>query len=339
MKKTSLADIAKALSVSKTLVSMVLNDQGDLHGINIDTQKRVKEKALELNYKPNRIARGLRTGKTNTIGLIVTDISNPFYSKIARSIENYAYNKGYHLLVSSSDENQQREEELIDMMVDRQVDGLILATTLTQSTSKALENLHDQNLPFVLIDRYIEGFEADMVIGDNEKGAFDLTQHLINKGCKKIGVITISPNYLSSINDRMKGYKSALTLNNDLKEIIIDIPYEKVTESVNETLSKILKNGEIDGLITLNNTLASACFRYFKDNAIKVPKDILFASYDDVEWFGYSSPRITGMKQPINEIGEKSFKLLFEKINSKSETKEYQHVSLPATLNIRESSK
>ena len=196
MKKTSLADIAKALDVSKTLVSMVLNGQGDLHGINVNTQKRVMDKAKELNYKPNRMARGLRTGKSNSIGLIVADIANPFYAKIARSIEDYAYDKGFHLMFASSDENPKREEELIDMLTDRQVDGLIIASTLNESNKQPLVNLKNSNIPFVLIDRYIEGIEVDMVVGDNEKGAFDLTNHLLDKGKKKIALLTVSPKSL-----------------------------------------------------------------------------------------------------------------------------------------------
>ena len=113
MKKTSLADIAKSLNVSKALVSIVLNGKGDAHGINEDTQKRVLAKAKELNYKPNAIARGLRTGKSNTLGLIVADISNAFYAKICRAIEEKAWKKGYHLMISSSEENPERESELI----------------------------------------------------------------------------------------------------------------------------------------------------------------------------------------------------------------------------------
>lgn len=341
MKKASLADIAKELGVSKTLVSMVLNDQGDLHGINIDTQKRVKEKAKELNYKPNRVARGLRTGQTYTLGLIVTDISNPFYSKIARSIENFAYNAGYHLIFASSNENPKREEELIEMMLDRQVDGLILATTLTNTNKQPIERVLNQKTPLVLIDRYIEdiNFDLDTVIGDNEKGAFSLTEHLISKQCKKIALFTITPNHLSSIRDRIKGYKAAVNQHGNVEEIIIDIPYEDVVNSVNKSLDNIIKNNLADGIITLNNTLASACVNYFKSNNISLPNDIKFASYDDVEWFKYANPSITGVAQPLSEIGEKSIEILLKKISAKNTEIETEHISLSAVLIERDSSK
>ena len=339
MKKTSLADIAAALGVSKTLVSMVLNGQGDLHGINTNTQKKVLDKAKELNYKPNRMARGLRTGRSNTIGLIVADIANPFYAKIARSIEDFANKTGYHMIFASSDENSKREEELIDMLTDRQVDGLIIASTLNVDTKEPLVNLHKNNIPYILIDRYIENLDADMVVSDNEKGAFDLTNHLLKKGRDKIALLTISPNHLSSIKDRIKGYKSALNVQGGNNEIIFNIPYESVEESVNKHLSDVLKNKTADAILTLNNKLANACIKYFKDNNISVPNDIAFASYDDVEWFEYVTPTITGMAQPIKEIGEKAIKLLIDKIKSNNNNQQPQHISLSAKLIERESSK
>ncbi len=339
MKKTSLADIAKALDVSKTLVSMVLNDQGDHHGINVDTQQRVYDKAKELNYKPNGMARSLRTGLTNTVGLIVADISNPFYAKIARSIEDIAYKTGHHLIIASSDENPVREVELIEMLKSRQVDGLIVATTLSEENQKPIEELKEAQVPFVLVDRYINGLVCDYVISNNEKGALDLTNHLIENGNQNIALLTISPNHLSSINDRIKGYKSALQKANIKNELIYNIPYESVDESIKKLLDDIVKNKKVDAIFTLNNRLASACFNYFKNNNIDVPKDVAFASYDDVEWFEYSTPTITGISQSVESIGENSVRVLLEKIKSKNkEVEKFEHLSVGTKLIVRESS-
>ena len=139
MKKISLADVAKSLGVSKTLVSLVLNDRGDEKGINKDTQQRVRDKVKELNYKPNQFARGLRVGKSNTIGLVVADISNSFYAKMCRSIEDHCTENGYNLIICSSDENPEKESELIQMLIDRQVDGLIISTTQKNNNDINLE--------------------------------------------------------------------------------------------------------------------------------------------------------------------------------------------------------
>ena len=133
MKRVSLADIAKSAEVSKSLVSLVLNDRGDDHGISKSTQKKVRKVADKLNYTPNSMARSLRTGKTDTIGLIIADIGNPFFARLARSIEDFAFTKGYHLIFSSSDESAALEGQLIEMMRNRQVDGLIISSTLVQN--------------------------------------------------------------------------------------------------------------------------------------------------------------------------------------------------------------
>ena len=339
MKKTSLLDIAKSLGVSKTLVSMVLNNQGDLHGINSDTQKRVKDKAKELNYKPNPMARGLRTGKTNTIGLVVADIANPFYAKMARAIEDYAFKKGYNLIFASSDENAEREKALVSMLRDRQVDGIIVTTTLKDNDISMYEVLAKEKYPFVFIDRYIPSFNCDFVIEDNEKGAFDLTTHLIKSGKKKIALFTISPSHLSSINDRIKGYKAALHAHgmSESEELIVEIPFDDVEKSTNKALKELIEKG--DAILTLNNNLASACLKYFKENNIKIPEDLFFASYDNVEWFEYSSPTITGVGQPIQQIGEKSVEILLSQINKKDgESRDIENSSLRSKLVIRESS-
>lgn len=339
MKKTSLADIAKALGVSKTLVSMVLNGQGDTHGINIDTQKRVKDKAKELNYKPNSMARSLRTGKTNTIGLIVADIANSFYAKMARGIEDYASTRGYNLIFASSDENADREKTLVTMLRDRQVDGIIVATTLKEDDIDIYKEFADAKYPFVFIDRYIPSFECDYVIEDNEKGAKDLTTHLIHSGKKRIALFTISPSHLSSINDRIKGYKAALDAHgmHESEELIIEIPFDSVEEYTAKALKGLI--GKVDAILTLNNSLASACLKYFKKNGVNIPRDLFFASYDNVEWFEYSSPTVTGVGQPIQEIGEKSVEILLEQINKKTEEeREVEKCSLRSKLVIRESS-
>jgi len=166
-KKISITDIANSLNVSKTLVSMVINNHGNTQGISKATQKRVWEKIKEMNYKPNLIARSLRLGKSNTLGLIVSDISNSFYSKIARNIERYAESKGFNLIISSTDEEISREVRLINMLKDRQVDGLIISSS--QIDSSEFDLLNKDNYPFVLIDRYIPSLKSNYVGVDNKK--------------------------------------------------------------------------------------------------------------------------------------------------------------------------
>lgn len=336
MKRVSLADIAKSAGVSKSLVSLVMNDRGDSHGISKKTQKMVKAVADDLNYKPNTMARSLRTGKTDTIGLILADIGNPFYAKLARSIEDFAITKGYHLIFSSSDENAALEEQLIEMMRNRQVDGLIIASTLVQNNCQVLQKLQDQKFPFVLIDRYIPNTDFSSVVSDNEKGTKDLVQHLIDQGRKKIALFSITPSHLTSISDRIGGYKKALESNNiDFDpHLIVEIPFDNIAKLKDGF--DLLERKNVDAIITLNNSLAHTCLKTCQERGIRIPEDMAFSSFDDVSWFELLSPGITGVRQPVKKMGENAVQILMDKFKSKNTLEKREF--LPVELKIRKSS-
>lgn len=337
MKKKSLNDIALKLNVSKTLVSFVLNGKGDEKGISAATQKRVREIAKEFNYKPNHFARGLRLGKTHTIGLIVADISNKFYARIASQIEKVASKHNYNLIISSSDENPEKEVALINMLKDRQVDGLIISTT--QKKSAVFSQLNKENYPFVLIDRNLVKFLSNFVGCNNYQGAFDATSHVIHNGYKRIGLIKISPSHLSSINEREKGYKDALR-DNGIRvntKLIRTIDFEDIRGCVREVLPQIMQPPfSIDAVFSLNNNITVACMEYFNEMNIRIPQDVAIVSFDDIELFRFSSPEITAVSQPVRDIGESAVKLLLNEINDLSQDK--QQVIFPVDLIKRRSS-
>lgn len=183
MKKASLNDIASALNVSETLVSFVLNGHGDAKKIGKKTQQKVLETARKLNYTPNQLARGLRTGKTHVIGLIVADISNIFYAKIAREIEKNALLHHYTLIICSSDENPEAEIKLIKILQEKQVDGMIISTC--QKNARVFRDLKTAKMPFVLLDRKIPRLQSNYVGSDNFNGAFNATQKLLEEGFQK----------------------------------------------------------------------------------------------------------------------------------------------------------
>lgn len=338
-KKVSLSDIAKALGVSRTLVSMVLNDQGDLHGISPITQAKVKAKAKELNYKPNSIARGLRTGKSNTIGLIVTDISNSFYAKIARRIEDKASKLGYHLIFCSSDESVEREEELIQMLRGRQVDGLILATTFQDKS--VLNDLLKEDYPFVLIDRHIPELAASYVVVDNYDSSMQAMEELIKNGHQEIGLLTISPSHLSTIRDRERGYKDVLR-NHGIrvrKNNICEIPFDDIYNKVGEQLKKLLaKPNPVTALYAINNNIAKACLEHLTAMNLAIPKDVSLLSFDDIDVFKFCNPPVTAISQPLDEIGDQAVDILLEMIKMGSTQKlPSKQVVLPAKVIVRKS--
>lgn len=303
MKKASLKDIAEALGVSKALVSIVLNDKGDERGINKETQLKVRTKAKELNYTPNQYARGLRMGKTDTIGLIVPDISNVFYGKLCKAIEMKASELGYDLMISNSYEDTEREIKLINNLLSKSIDGLILASSL--ENERELEFFKKRNFPLVLIDRVFENFDVDSVSVSNIAGARKGIKHLKSLNKQKIACVTISPAYISSVTNRIKGYISELDDPN--QALLIQVPHDNIEQGIINALQQI-ENNDIDAVFCVNNNLTKAMLREINKKGLETKYSIL--SFDDLEVFDFASPKVSTIAQPIELIGEEAIKLL-----------------------------
>ncbi|MDX9771373.1 MAG: LacI family DNA-binding transcriptional regulator [Tenuifilaceae bacterium] len=337
-KKISLADIATALGVSKTLVSLVINGKGNEHGISKDTQRRVLEKINELNYSPNVLARGFRTGKTNTIGLIVSDIANRFYSRIARRVEDYAWDKGYSVVICSTDENVEKEKQQIKMLLERKVDGLIISSSHEnfESIGKLLNSI-----PHVLIDRTFNNIESPQVYADNYRGAQLAANHIVSQGIKNIAMLSITPEYISTIKERTEGFISTLDKHHISvpPEWNIRIPYKDMEVAVEGRL-KMLKQSENlpEAIFTLNNNLTSHCLLALRKLSLSIPNDIALIGFDDMLYFSFTQPSVSAIAQPIEQIGEKAFDLLLRKINREEITTAERSVKLPVELIIRDSS-
>jgi LacI family transcriptional regulator len=343
MKKSSLEDVAKAVGVSKTLVSMVLNGKAAQYGISKKTEERVWKMVEEMGFKPNATARKLRTGKSNVLGLIVADISNQFYAKIARSVEDAANKKGYHLLICSSDENPKREAELISVLADQhQVDGLIVSSTLNDP--QMFDRLQLQKTPFLLLDREFASGLFPSVTVDNKQGAEMLVQHLINKGASKIGLISLSPAHLSTLKDRVTGYKDALSKNNiEFKEELIrEVSFENLREDIIKEVDFLLSPPhQVKAIFALNNLVALFTLEAIQQKGLKIPQDVALGSFDDIEFFKFTSPPITAISQPLEKLGEHAMELLFKLMNRKEGDEvprmEDERLVLPVELMVRSS--
>ncbi len=337
MKKTSLKDIANKLGVSITLVSMVLNNQGDEKGISIKTQKRVKELAKKLNYKPNQIARSLRLGSSKTIGLIIADISNVFYSEIAKSIEKLASAEGYNIIFMNSEEDPTKEKAMISFLLDRGVDGLILSTSFKGRDE--IRELRDTNIPFVLVDRYIPGVKTNYVLVDNYQGAFDMTEHLLSLNLSKIAIFSVSPMHLTTMKQRIEGCKAALRKHGYpvSNKLIKEIPHKKISETMKPLLKDLILDENIQAIFFLNNKLATAGLELINSFNLRIPQDISIVSFDDIDLFKFSCPTITAVNQPKAEIGKRAFEILLNHIQNKDTVLEKQQVILPVDLIIRNS--
>lgn len=337
-KKTSLADIANSLNVSKTLVSMVLNGRGEANGISKDTQERVLAKAREMNYQPNMLARGLRLGKTHTIGLIVSDISNPFFAKIIRAVEDALSSVNYNLIVCSSDENVDKELELIRMLEYKQVDGMIISTT--QPSESDIRETIISGIPYVLVDRYLDDLENPFVGTDNFLGAYRLTEHLIENGYRKIVILSHQPTHLSSLKDRKRGYIQALK---DHKipvddRLIIDVPFQDRDKHVFSEMEQAFEEFTPDAVFCLNNSLSLAFLDFCKQKKVSIPETTALASFDDIDLFRLLPTTVTSVRQEVKEIGKRAVEKLLTEIDKPGSCEE-NRIQIPPVLNIRESSR
>lgn len=338
MKRVSISELAEELKVSKTLVSLVLNGKGDEYGINKQTQQRVLRKAKQMNYRPNLIARGLRQGRSNMIGVIVADISNPFYSRISKSIEDYASKKGYNIIVCSTEEDAEKENRLIDSLVNGQnVSGIVVSTT--QESAGQLLELQKTNFPVVLIDRKVGGAALDYVGVDNYRGAYEATEHLIKSGYKRIGLLKITPSHLSTIRERTKGYEAALKKHGIRadKSLIREIEFSKMRTAVRKAMKELLTPPhKADAVFVLNSNLAAYALEYINETGVRIPEDIAVACFDDVEYFRFSNPPVTAVAQPLDEIGTKAAELVLQRLTS-TRVQKAQTVELKPELVVRKS--
>jgi len=333
MKKVSLKDIANRVGVSTALVSYVLNNQKEGR-IRKEVAQKIRDTAKQLNYRANLTARSLKTNKTFTIGLVVADISNPFFSALARIIEDAANRDNYTVIFGSSDENLKKSAKLIETFMDRQVDGLIISPP--ENSEQQVESLMRENFPFVLIDRYFPGLKTNFVAIDNRKAAYEAVKHFIEKGRKRIGMITYKSS-IFTISERTSGYKTALDE--------AGIPFEKTWlkelnaesfgNSVETAVDELMKSpGDIDALLFGSNTLAVAGLKRLNSLGVKVPRQLAIISFDETEAFDLFYAPLTYIKQPLQEMGEIATRILLQHICKKGE---FTQLNIPAKLITRES--
>jgi LacI family transcriptional regulator len=333
-RKPSLKDIAKEVGVSTALVSYVLNNLKEGR-ISKEIAQKIREVAQRLNYRPNQIAKSLKTNKTFTIGLIVADISNPFFSTLARIVEDEANKVNYTVIFGSSDENQQKSAKVIDTLLNRQVDGLILSPP---ADSEALMiELQKQDIPFVLLDRYFPTVKTNYVALNNHAAALIATEHLIESGCKRIGMINYKTS-LFHLQERKRGYLTALK-----KHLVpfrkswlrlVDIANNKheIEKAVNDLLNI---DEPIDGLVFSSNIIAAHGLKLINTLPVTVPDDLAIVSFDETEVLDLFYAPLTYIRQPLREMGAMATKILLENIGSNNRITQ---VDMEPELVIRASS-
>ena len=318
-KKSSLKDIAQEAGVSIALVSYVLNNKKEGR-IRKDIAQKIRDIAAKLNYRTNQIAKSLKTNKTNTIGLIVADISNNFSSNLARIIEDEADKYGYTVIFGSSDENENKFRKLLDTLLNRQVDGLIMAPPI--NSEPEIKELIRLQVPFVMIDRYYPEIDTNYVILDNFNAAYRCTQHLIDSGRSAVGIITYGST-LHHLQERKRGYIAALHDNHItfkktwLKEIDIATKKEDIENAIDKLLSL---SQPIDAIFFGSNSIALIGLKYVNSLSIRVPEDLAIISFDETEALDLFYAPLSYLRQPLPEMGEAAIKILIDCINKNDNT-------------------
>jgi len=310
MKKISLQYISTKLNISKSTISLVLNGRGDEKRVSKETQEKILKFAKEHNYKANQLARGLSLGKSEMIGLIVPNISDTFYARIARRIERIAECSGFNVIFSSSGESEKRESSLIQSMLNRQVDGLIIASC--QKNSDDILRLKQDNFPFVLFDRQYPEIDTNYVGVNNAGGIEVAVNQLIKFRRKRIGFVTLKP-ILEPIRQRLHGYVNAMK--NHGLEIEEGYIHELDFESIELEMPNVIRSlvqfpTKIEGIVFATHYLTAIGIRELRNLNVRIPTDVAIVSFGQMPSFDLVDPPVTSITQPTDEIGDRAVELL-----------------------------
>lgn len=336
-KPLSIVDIAKQLNISQTTISFILNGKSKDKRISDEMTEKVLRFVEKVGYKPNLLARSFRTGKTNIIGLMVEDISNPFFANVAYLIEEKAYANGYKILYCSTENDPRKARELLLMLKDRCVDGYII--TPTESLLKEVEGLVNDGAPVILFDRRFENDSFDHVLLDNRSSTYNATKHLIDQGFREIGFITIN-SLQTQMKERMAGYENAMEdhgLNQHIKEVSFSHAGEQTIEHIEDFIRRKKK---LEAVIFSTNYLGISGLKAIKNLGLSIPGDLAVVSFDDHILFDMYTPGITSIVQPIEEMSAQLINILLQKLSQPQDhkTATRQQIILPGQLIVRQSS-
>lgn len=306
--KVVMKDVAESCGVSIATVSKVLN--GKDRSINEETRRKILDAVERMGYVQNSVAKGLRTQRTNMIGFILPDISNPFFSEIARGIEDYARQRNFGVLISNTNGDAEQEYENFKRLTSRMVDGVIFTRTMKL---QYMDEYSSVGLPIVVVDREIDfrGSGMGAIMVNTQQGIYDATNILICRGCQKIAFISA---YYTSNHDRFDSYCRALKEHGlpVLPELVFRRDYDISTGY--DGMTRILESTGADGVICGNDLIAVGAYDAIQKKGLSVPKDIRVFGFDDIYFSQFISPRLTTVHQPAYEMGEEAARMLIHHI-------------------------
>lgn len=327
----NIRDVARRAGVSTVTVSRVINDSGL---VSDDTRQKVQNAIEELGYVPNLMAQGLRSQRTDTLALVITDVTNPFWTTVARGVEDKAIENGFSVILCNTDEDAEKQENYIGILVRKRVDGVVIAPV--NRDISALSAFSRHGIPYVVIDARIEGVDADLVVGDSVGGAYGLVSHLIDLGHRRIAVIA-GPEQAPTAQDRLSGYVKALRESNIPVDADLirhgnfdqDAGYEL-------TLELLQLAQRPTALFAGNNVIGLGALIALREQGVRVPEDVALVVFDDLPLVSVVYPFLTVADQQPYEMGVIATELLLERLAGKRQ--ERREITLETKLILRQSS-
>jgi len=331
----TIKDIAKALGLSTSTVSRALRDT---HEISAATKKIVLAYAKEINYQPNPIALSLKERRSKSIGVVVSEVANSYFSQAINGIESIAYDRGYHVIISQTHESYDREVINVQHLASRSVDGLLVSLSSETTDISHLSSLHERGLPIVFFDRVADEIDTHKVIANNEKGAYQATDYLIKQGYQRIAHLTSSKHLSISI-ERLSGYEAALRDHGmEVKPAYIKyclhggmLP-EETEAAIKELMSLEEKP---DAIFVAGDRLSTGCLSVFKNLKISVPDEMAIAGFSNSDVLDLFNPSLTSVRQPAYEIGQLATEMLLKLIEAKYPIEEFEKKILETDLYVR----
>jgi LacI family transcriptional regulator len=322
----TIRDVAKRAGVSPITVSRVINNDGY---VSQQTRQRVEAAIQELNYIPNALGPSLRSKQTKTLALVLTDITNPFWTSVARGVEDAANKQGYHVIIGNTDESPEKQEQYLTFLMKKQVDGFLVVP----ASSRSLDMLLKRCVPFVVIDRRIPDERIDSVRGDSVNGAYELTKHLLALGHRRLAIITGQPQH-STASDRVTGFLQALQ-----DAGVRDTPqiywgkYNQRT-GYEYAYTALQTKPRPTAIFASNNSIAIGAVGALRDAGLQIPQDISVVAFDDLP--AAIDPFLTVAAQPAYEMGKQATALLLSRLAGDA-PEGFQEIVLPVEIIIRKS--
>ncbi len=330
----NIQEVAKQAGVSISTVSRVLNGTAR---VNLEVKKRVEATIEALGYHPNPAARSLRTNRSRIIGLLISDIQNPFFMRLIQGVEDVALRNEYSLILCNSDEDPQREQQYLDILFMERVAGAIIVPTRERLEEKTLKKFQERNIPIVAVDRRVKDKNIDAVLVDNLRGAKEAVTHLINNGYRRIGVIS-GPLTVTTGRDRLEGYRLALNEAGITPDPKLERTGAFKAETGRELAFELLNlRPALDALFLGNNLLTLGAWDAINTLNLRVPGEIALVGYDEIQWPSFGPGYLTTIMQPVYELGTTAAQRLFQHIqNPVSQSR--QEIILEPYLSIQKSS-